>query len=225
MHKVPWSSQHPETFTNTAACQRAYWITPKELLTCPRIVLRRILQPSSSSRGLLWIHGYVLEKSSCVMIMKYMFSFQWSFRNSVSTFWIIWVPLYIGYFQVGITKSGSSYLLTQGFSKLRSTCGGNKENSGMDATAVVESQGLNGSFCLPILQFLACSILTGLLFKTFFQGQWEYFLFSIIKHQGKCSLMNLLPHRTLSSAQDPSAFHSWFFTLSPVSGISVTCID
>lgn len=72
---------------------------------------------------------------------------------------------------------------------------------------------------------LACSLLTGFLFKTFFQGQWKYLLFSTIKHQGKCSLMKLLPYCTLSWAQDPSAFHSWFFILSPVSGISVTCID
>ena len=225
MHKVPWSisSQHPETLTNTAACQRAYWITPWELLTCPRIVLRRILQPSSSSHGLLWIHGYVLEKSSCIMIMKYMFSFPWSFKNSVSTFWIIWVPLYIGCFQVGITKSGSSYLLIQGFSNLRSTCGGNKESSGMGATDVVKSQGL-WQLSSSYSSILACSILTGFLFKTFFQGQWKYLLFSTIKHQGKCSLMKLLPYCTLSWAQDPSAFHSWFFILSPVSGISVTCI-
>lgn len=72
---------------------------------------------------------------------------------------------------------------------------------------------------------LACSILTGFLFKTFFQGLWEYFLFSIVKNQEKCSLMNLLPYCTLSSEQDPLAFHSWFFILSPVSGISITCID
>lgn len=62
---------------------------------------------------------------------------------------------------------------------------------------------------------LVSSKLTGFLFKTFFQGQWGYLLYSMIKNQGKCFLINLLPYCTLSAEQDPLALHSWFFIFIP----------
>lgn len=153
--------------------------------------------------------------------MQCIFSFQWSFKNNISTFWIILVSPYNLVLTRGNNLKWQQLTLNAVLLKpevhvcveMWELCWGSPWPKAKDQRT---------AFLLTLSR--VCSKLIQFFLKILFQGQWESLLYSIIKNQRKCSWINLPPYFILNSEQDPVALHSWFFILSHFRYV-VTCIE